>query len=213
MALGQNIKLVRKRLGLTQVEVERRAGLEKGSIFAIESRDQQTTLHLFSIAKALGVSAQSLSDGSCLSAIDSESLTTISAESARKLPLLDRVPAGDWRVAMASHAVDAQDWISCPEQCSQHAYALRVFGVSMEPEYLAGDIVFVDPCAEAVHGSDVIVRQNNDEHTFKRLVIEGRTKMLKALNADWPGPRLLELAPDAEISGVVIGMYRGKRKA
>lgn len=78
----------------------------------------------------------------------------------------------------------------------------------MSPDYINGEIIFVDPEVEARNGSCVVVRQNgNSEATFKQLIIDGSQKYLKALNPNWPSP-IIEMLPDATICGVVIGSYR-----
>lgn len=55
----------------------------------------------------------------------------------------------------------------------------------MEPEFLAGDIVTVDPGREAINGSHVIAK-NGEEATFKQLVIDGNNVYLKPLNTRYP---------------------------
>lgn len=124
----------------------------------------------------------------------------------RMVPLLIDVPDVE---PLAANGYERM--VGCPDPCSALTYALKVEGISMEPEYRHGDIIFVDPEVEPTHGADVVVRQTNKEHVFKRLVIEGKTKMLRALNADWPGPRLCELEPGTTIAGVVVYQYRDRR--
>ena len=78
----------------------------------------------------------------------------------------------------------------------------------MYPDFIPGELIYVDPCVEAVSGSCVVVRQNGDtEATFKQLMFDGSKKYLKALNPSWPTP-IIEMLPDAVICGVVIGSYR-----
>lgn len=61
----------------------------------------------------------------------------------------------------------------------------------MEPEFLVGDIVTVDPGREAINGSYVIAK-NEEEATFKQLVIDGNNVYLKPLNTRYPIKDLLE---------------------
>lgn len=89
---------------------------------------------------------------------------------------------------------DAEDWLPCPRKFGPHAFALRVRGISMEPRYHDGDIIFVDPDAHIEHGKYVVVLLD-DEHeaTFKQLVMESGQRFLRALNPDWPGPKLIPI--------------------
>ena len=125
------------------------------------------------------------------------------------VPLISWVQAGAWCAIVDNFAPgDAEDWLPCPRNFGPYTFALRVRGVSMEPKYQDGDIIFVDPDADATHGKNVVVRLD-DEHeaTFKQLVVEGEQKMLRALNPDWPGPKLIPINGNATICGVVIGKW------
>lgn len=126
-----------------------------------------------------------------------------------RVPLISWIQAGAWEQIVDNFAVgDAEDWIPCPKNFGAHAFALRVRGVSMEPRYQDGDIIFVDPSANAEHGKNVVVRLDDEnEATFKQLVIEGEHKFLKPLNPDWPGPKLIQINGNATICGVVIGKW------
>lgn len=81
---------------------------------------------------------------------------------------------------------------------------LRIKGISMEPKFHAGELIFVDPNAEPVNGSYVVAAlEGTDEATFKQLIIEDRHMLLKALNPDWPD-RIIKLDRRATICGVAI---------
>lgn len=125
------------------------------------------------------------------------------------VPLISWVQAGEWCGVVDNFAPgDADEWLPVPRAHGPNAYALRVRGVSMEPRYRDGSIIFVDPGKQADHGSNVVVRMDNEaEATFKQLVIEGENKFLRALNPDWPGPKLIEINSNATICGVVIGQF------
>lgn len=129
------------------------------------------------------------------------------------VPLISWVQAGTW--AMVSDVFqpgEAEEWLPCPVRHGPRTYAVKVRGESMRnpdgrPTYNDGDILFVDPDREANHGDRVIVRlDDQDEATFKQLLIEDGRKMLKALNPDWK-PRYVEINGNATISGVVIGKW------
>lgn len=124
-----------------------------------------------------------------------------------EVPLISWVQAGAWG-GDAIAPEDAESWLMCPSPHSKHTFALTVRGVSMEPRYHDGDVIFVDPAVEPQHARNVVVRLAGEQQAmFRHLVVEGDKKFLQALNPDWPGPRLTELGPEDQIKGVVIGRY------
>lgn len=73
--------------------------------------------------------------------------------------------------------------------------------------YSPGDVIFVDPSRDAIHGDRVVVRLDDQQQaTFKQLIEEDGRRMLKALNPDWK-PRYIDINGNASICGVVIGKW------
>ena len=131
----------------------------------------------------------------------------------RGVPLISWVQAGVWSdVADPFQPGDAEEWLPCPVRHGPRTYCVKVRGDSMHnpsgrPSYADGDIIFVDPDREAKAGDRVIVRlDDQQEATFKQLLIEDGRKMLKALNPEW-SPRYIEINGNATITGVVIGKW------
>lgn len=124
----------------------------------------------------------------------------------RVYPLISWVQAGDWTDLATDGlpAAAAQEWHPCAVRCGPRTYVLRVQGHSMEPRFTEGELIFVDPDAEARHGSFVVVRLD-DAHqaTFKQLIIEGGRRYLRPLNERWPDP-IIEINGHATLCGVVI---------
>jgi SOS-response transcriptional repressor LexA len=119
-----------------------------------------------------------------------------------RLPVISWVTAGHWREAVDSFQPgDADAWVETTKRVGRSAFALRVRGDSMEPRCPDGAVIVVDPEREAVNGSLVVVRLDEDrEATFKRLVIEGGRRFLAPLNPRYP---VLEITGPATICGVV----------
>ena len=131
------------------------------------------------------------------------------------VPLISWVTAGTWAdVSDPFQPGEAEDWLPCPVRHGPRTYCLRVRGDSMHnltgrPSYADGDIIFVDPDRESKAGDRVIVRlDDQQEATFKQLLIEDGRKMLKALNPEW-SPRYIEINGNGNstITGVVIGKW------
>jgi len=126
------------------------------------------------------------------------------------VPLISWIQAGNWTNLVDNLGPgDAEEWLPCPVLIGPHGFALTVRGVSMEPTFREGDIIFVDPDKPADNGSLVVVRlTDQDEGTFKKLIIEGDRKYLHALNPNWPD-QYLPLPASAVVSGVVV--FHGRR--
>lgn len=88
------------------------------------------------------------------------------------------------------------------------SFVLRVRGESMlnpngRPSFQDGDLIFVDPDLQAKNGSLVVVQLDDEqEATFKKLVIEGERRYLRPLNPAWP-EQVVQITGDATICGVV----------
>lgn len=127
-----------------------------------------------------------------------------------RVPLISWVQAGAFCEATDPYNVgDAEEWFSCPVRHGPRTYALRVRGESMrnpgsKPSFEDGDIIFVDPDRGASHKSLVITKlDQSNEVTFKRLLIDGMSWYLEALNPAWPN-RIIPIKVDAHVCGVVI---------
>ena len=79
-------------------------------------------------------------------------------------------------------------------------YALRVIGDSMEPEFLDGHILIVDPAMPPQHGAYVIIDYQG-ETTFRQFIVEDGRKYLRALNSAYPA---VELVETYSVRGVVV---------
>lgn len=125
-----------------------------------------------------------------------------------KVPLISWVQAGDW-----AHAADllapgeAFEWIDTTVTMQAHTFALRVTGDSMEPDFPAGMILVVEPEMDAQPGDFVIVKNGDDEATFKQLVRDGADLYLKPLNPRYP----IKTLGSSKIVGVVREAVRKLR--
>ena len=93
---------------------------------------------------------------------------------------------------------------------SAEPYALMVLGDSMQPEFVDGEIIVVEPEGLAKDGSYVVAFAN-DEYIFRQLVKHAEGWMLRPLNAAYPDIPIADLAP---VKGVVILKKKpGRRRA
>ncbi len=80
---------------------------------------------------------------------------------------------------------DADEWLDSRTTRSPSAFVLTVRDDSMEPEFVDGDAIVVDPKRDQDNGSSIIPK-NSAEATFKQYVTEGSNVFLKPLNARYP---------------------------
>jgi repressor LexA len=96
----------------------------------------------------------------------------------------------------------ADDYVRCTDLHDPNAFAVRVFGDSMEPKFSEGDIVIFSPAIEVTAGDDCFVRfMTPHETTFKRVFFEEEGKVRLQ-------PRNEQYAPTVIDGERVNGIYR-----
>jgi len=112
----------------------------------------------------------------------------------RAVPLINLVPAGTAAefTDLGYPARVADSYVAAPQLADPDAFAARVTGDSMEPEYREGDVVIFSPARDVQSGMDCFARLEPDaELTFKRVYLErgvdGREMIrLQPLNPKYP---------------------------
>jgi DNA polymerase V len=93
---------------------------------------------------------------------------------------------------------------------SAEPFALMVLGDSMEPEFVEGEVILIEPEGLATDGSFVLA-QLDGEWIFRQLAKHGAGWRLQALNPAYPATDISGL--DA-VKGVIIQKSKpGRRKA
>lgn len=204
MNIAQRIKGLRKKLDLTQYDLAELTGSSQTSIQKIERGDTKNPRNIEALARALKCTPEYLQFGIAESINSNVSLgPTLKAA----VPLISWVQAGAWSEINEIRECDAMRYM-CPVNSSDKTFALKVQGVSMEPKFYDGDLIFVDPEAECIHGSYVVARlDDNNEATFKQLIIESGQKFLKAANPNWP-EQLIPINGNCTLVGKVV--FAGK---
>jgi SOS-response transcriptional repressor LexA len=82
----------------------------------------------------------------------------------------------------------------------------------MSPDFLEGEIIFVDPDRQPVHGNAVVVRTPDGKTTFKRFQQTLEGSYLLIVNPTYPNRRI-DVPEGTVFAGVVIGAYRRDRAA
>lgn len=125
-----------------------------------------------------------------------------------QVPVINKVAAGypTEFTDLGYPAQIADEYVSVPGVTDPDAFAARVCGESMLPDYREGDLVVFSPLADTTPGSDCFVRlERDDETTFKRVFFE----------TDGDGAELIRLqplnpsfAPKVVDREAVAGMYK-----
>lgn len=125
-------------------------------------------------------------------------------------PLISWIEAGErGEIAGSDKPKQDNELLPCPVQCSQSAYILRVRGISMEPKFHDGDLIFVDPHVNPVSGKYVVIMtEDASEATFRQLIKEDGHQYLKAMNPEWPN-HITKFNQKAQICGVVV--FKGEK--
>jgi phage repressor protein C with HTH and peptisase S24 domain/DNA-binding XRE family transcriptional regulator len=111
-----------------------------------------------------------------------------------EVPLINRVAAGypTEFTDLAYPARVADEYVRCPDLTDPDAFAARVVGDSMEPDYREGDVVVFSPARGLASGQDCFARIEPDHTTtFKRVYFETSPQgeqsiRLQPLNAKYP---------------------------
>lgn len=119
-----------------------------------------------------------------------------------RVPLISWVQAGDFVDPNCQTTPGyAEEYEETSSTSSRRAFALRIKGDSMEPEFTEGDIVIVDPDRTPENGNFIIAK-NGTEATFKQYIIDGSSVFLKPLNSRYPIKDMTGV--EFNIAGVVV---------
>lgn len=203
MQLADRIKQRRIALGLTQTELAELAGTTQQGIVSVESGRTKRPRYLHELAKALKCDPEYLLHGN-----ESGNVAFVGNYSpGKRYPVLSKVQAGAWAEACEAYTLkDIDLWLESDAHIQGNAFWLEVEGDSMtSPMGLSipeGTFVLFDTGREAANGNLVIAKLVDDnEATFKKLVMDGSQKYLKGLNPQWP---MTPINGNCKIIGVAI---------
>jgi len=124
----------------------------------------------------------------------------------REVPLINSVTAGYpcEFTDLGYPAKIADEYVRVPDLDDADAFAARVVGDSMEPEYREGDVVVFSPTREVREGDDCFVRLEHDaQTTFKRIYFE-RSDGIERIRLQ---PLNSRYAPSVHLREEVAGLY------
>ncbi|MGU5723710.1 LexA family protein [Aeromonas caviae] len=168
MKVGAKIRALRKERKMTINELATQVESDVGNISRLERDLQGFSPQLLSrIAEALSVPVSELFS-------DDEQTTAhrnmvIAPPDSYRIPVISYVQAGGWTDTNEIREFDGNlVYITTDLELGERAFAIVIQGNSMEPEFVEGDVVLIDP-DEPLHPGDCVVAKNGDEAaTFKK---------------------------------------------
>lgn len=213
MNVGTEIRRRRKALKWTLEELANRVDSDTGNLSRVETGKQGASEDMLRrIAGALGCTVADLFSGA-------EGAANIAPAplGTRRIPLISYVQAGHWTEATDPYMVgDAADWLLTDLDLSSSAFALRIKGDSMVPEFREGDTVIIDPSVQPMPGDYVVAKNGQHDATFKKYRPRGVNERgdqvfeLVPLNEDYPSMRS-DITP-ITIIGTMVEHRRYRRK-
>lgn len=190
MNVGDNIRRLRKARGWTILELANRIDSDVGNISRLERGKQGYSDEMLrKIAHALGCAVADLFAGTQANVAPAPLGT-------RRIPLVSYVQAGHMTEAVDPYALgEGEDWLLTDLDLSSNAFALRIKGDSMLPEFREGDTVIIDPGVLPLPGDYVVAKNGENEATFKKYRPRGVNEQgqqvfeLVPLNEDYPSMR------------------------
>ena len=170
-ALGETIRLLRKKSKLNQTELAEAVGIHQTAVSQWEKgRTAPDVLSLRRISELFGLPMESILRGDVEMEPNPEWYSAVKDEvkrRRRRMPILGSVQAG----VPVSAVEDIVGYIDIAEEYDLDAheyFGLRVRGESMQPRLLEGDTVIVRQQPDADTG-DVVVALIDGEATVKKL--------------------------------------------
>ena len=204
MALGENIKRLRKARGWDQKTLSAASGVQIGTISAIEVRNSRKSGYATAIAAALGVTVETLESREATDAVlstgegrmmggEATPSLAIELEGNPEYPSVRRVSVKA-QAGITGYAVEhcedvapivfRSDWYKSHGYRPERLMALRVAGESMVPSLWPGDLIVVNTeSAEPKDGTAFLVVYEG-EVAVKRLVRDAGAWWLASDNSD-----------------------------
>lgn len=127
-----------------------------------------------------------------------------------KIPVLGKVPAGI-PIEAIEDILGYEELPASMLKNGENYFALKVDGDSMYPDYKTGDIIIIRQQNDCNSGDDCVVMVNGDDATFKRVIKQEKSIILKPLNNEYEPYYFNEyeiLTKPVKILGIAIEVRR-----
>lgn len=184
--LSKILKTLMADEGLTETELFRRTGIGQPVIHRIASgeTDNPKIATLSPIASYFSISISQLIGD------DPLPQARLTGRYSRKLERWHKVPLLSWtQIPMWLSSTNPQSparTVATDANVSDKAYAVQLYNTSMNPQFTPGTTLIIDPLRDPKDGDFAIVHQIGQQSpTFKQVLIDGATIILKPLNKDF----------------------------
>lgn len=161
MHLSNNLEAWRTSAGISREQLAEKVGISAVSIYRIERGSQQPRPALLdSLCKLFRKPASEF--------YAAQSNVTAMPDGTRWIPILDFVQAGPMAMISPSPEGEYEDSILTDLNPSLDAFAMRIRGRSMEPEFREGDLILVDPAIDPVAEDFIVVFDEAGNGSFKQ---------------------------------------------
>lgn len=130
-----------------------------------------------------------------------------------KIPVLGKVPAGV-PIEAIQDILGYEEIPASMLKSGNNYFALKIDDDSMYPDYKTGDIIIIKQQNDCNSGDDCIVMVNGDDATFKRVIKQEKSIILKPLNNNYEPYYFNEyeiLTKPVKIIGIAIEVRRKLR--
>ena len=204
MNMGERIKELRLKKGLTQEELGKYIGVQKAAIKKYEKGEVENMKRssIKILSELFGVTASYLM---CLDGEKTDKLGNIVVS----IPVLGTVRAGYDYLAQ-------ENWIDTIELDKKTAdtgdfFALKVKGDSMSPIFLEDDIVIIRKQNDCENNQVAVVIINGDEGTLKKVKKTEDGIILQPFNPSY-GPVMYTNKEISEIPITIVGVFQELRR-
>lgn len=130
-----------------------------------------------------------------------------------KIPVLGKVPAGI-PIEAVQDILGYEEIPASMLKSGNNYFALKIDGDSMYPDYKTGDTIIIKQQNDCNSGDDCVVMVNGDDATFKRVIKQEKSIILKPLNNNYEPYYFDEyeiLTKPVKIIGIAIEVRRKLR--
>jgi len=203
--VNKKIKEIRLNLGLNQLQFAKRIGISRTHLSTLENEKSLPSLEVLKrISNEFNIPREDLEK---LWEMDKKDLERRKEYiPIRKVPVLNSISAGElleWTDKEYPPGW-AEEWIEVDSGVTDpNAFALRVHGDSMEPEFHEGEYVVVSPNTQWVSGDYVVIANSHNEKALKKIRVNKDHIVLISLNPKYE-PIVLGKNENPRVIGKVV---------
>lgn len=205
--LAKNLKSLMQRMHLNESELARLACINQPVVnrllHGVTTNPNVDTLR--PIARILNVTIGQLLGDEALFLPDNSDMSDqpILASNLIEVPIINWEAAAQWQsIPPKQKKEQFKKFIRLDASLSDDAYALLIEDSTMEPTFMKGTCVVIEPDLEPVDRDYVVVRvKDQKKAVFRQILFSGSEAFLKSLNPDFD---VLQTSKNCKVVGVAV---------